>query len=928
MLMDKERRADKRRDANLNIRFTIASRSDDRTACIENISGGGMLLNSNTALQPGEVIHIHSAVGTPTDALLAWGKACAAKVVFCHIRRKQDKTCYGIGVRHHTPKDTHDMTEHKRSYEALEKSEKKFRSLVESSFDWIWEVNENGEYTYTSPQVESILGYTPDEIIGKRPFDFMVPEEATRISKIFYDYTKSGMPIILLNNINLHKEGHRIVLETSGAPIIDEAGNVSGYRGVDRDITKRMQAQEDLLESERRYRRQGKVLDAINRVFREALICESEKDVADTCLCVAEKLSGSKFGFIGEKNPENRFNTLSISNPGWDACKIPDSEAVRLIQDMEIRGIHLSTIREGKSRIVNDPASHSDRVGTPEGHPPVSSFLGVPLKRAGETIGMIGLANKESGYELADQKAIEDLSVAFVEALMRKRVEKGLQQSEERFRTVADFTYDWEDWMGPDGKYLYVSPSFERITGYSRDELLKDHRFLETLIHPDDQKKVERHLLDHVSTHGVASLDFRIINRNGETRWISHLCQAVHSRAGKWLGRRASNRDITEQKKIEAQLRQAQKMESISTLAGGIAHEFNNALTAVVGNLELLQMNLPDHENVKKIGHVTQRSIYRLSNLTNLLIGFARQGKYQPESVNLSEFVKSLIPMLIHDIDPAISLETDLSSNIPTIQFDIAQLQMLMSAILKNASEATKGQGHIRITTRNEEIDASVAANHPGLKPGGYVVLTVEDHGKGMDEKTKSRIFDPFFTTNFQGRGLGMAAVYGITKNHGGYIYIESEPGQGTVVRILLPPVETEIEEAKADKAEINRGDATILVIEDEEALLNMIRSMLEMKGCRVLGAKTGEEALDMAQAFSGDIDLAFFDMNLPDMDGAKLYPMIKEVRPNLKVIVCTGYSLNGPAREILNAGAQGFIQKPFSLNTLTTKVKEVLEGQ
>ena len=162
------------------------------------------------------------------------------------------------------------------------------------------------------------------------------------------------------------------------------------------------------------------------------------------------------------------------------------------------------------------------------------------------------------------------------------------------FRTVADFTYDWEDWTGPDGKYIYVSPSFERITGYSRDKLLKDRRFLETLIHPDDQKKAEGHLLDHVSTHEVMLLDFRIINRNGDIRWISHLCQMVHSRAGKWLGRRASNRDITEQKEIEEQLRQAHKMETSGTLAGGIAHEFNNAFAAVTGNLELLQMNLPD----------------------------------------------------------------------------------------------------------------------------------------------------------------------------------------------------------------------------------------------------------------------------------------------------------------------------------------------
>ena len=205
----------------------------------------------------------------------------------------------------------------------------------------------------------------------------------------------------------------------SWQPIYDAKGIYKGIRSSIRDITERKQKEEQIL-------RQSAVLNGINQVFHEALTCESDVDVARTCLAVAEKLTNSKFGFIGEPNKAGLFDTIAISNPGWNACKMPDSEATRLIKNMEIRGIWSRVLKDEQSHIVNDPLSHPDRVGTPKGHPPITCFLGVPLKEGGRTIGMIGLANKESGYELYDQEAIESLSVAFVQALMRKRAEKGL----------------------------------------------------------------------------------------------------------------------------------------------------------------------------------------------------------------------------------------------------------------------------------------------------------------------------------------------------------------------------------------------------------------------------------------------------------------------------------------------------------------------
>jgi len=252
---------------------------------------------------------------------------------------------------------------------------------------------------------------------------------------------------------------------------------------------------------------------------------------------------------------------------------------------------------------------------------------------------------------------------------------------------------------------------------------------------------------------------------------------------------------------------------------------------------------------------------------------------------------------------------------------------MVLSAILVNASEAIESKGHIRISTKKEEIDEDSIKYHPELKPGPQVCLTVEDNGRGMDKETRDRIFEPFFTTKFEGRGLGMASAFGIVRNHDGSISVYSEIGKGTVVRIYLPLLETRVEKPKIPKAEPQKGTGTILVIEDEEIVLDVSKALLEKLGYHVLTAETGQEAIEITKTFDDHIDLAILDMVLPDMGGKAVYALLKAVRPKLKVIVCTGYSIDGPAQEILDAGAEAFIQKPFSITEMSNKLKEVLEA-
>ena len=379
---------------------------------------------------------------------------------------------------------------------------------------------------------------------------------------------------------------------------------------------------------------------------------------------------------------------------------------------------------------------------------------------------------------------------------------------------------------------------------------------------------------------------------------------------------------------MEARLRQAQKMEAIGVLAGGIAHQFNNDLSTITGYTDLLEMDFSGDEKVVNYTKKMKASASHMTQLTTQLLAYARGGKYQAKTVSLGNFVRTTLPLIRYTINPAIHVETDLPHNIFNVKADLTQMQMVLSAVLINASEAMDGKGCIRIACRNIMITDETVKDFPGLKPGNYVNLMITDDGKGMDKETKKRIFEPFFTTNFQGRGLGMAAVYGIVKNHAGWILVDSEPGRGTIIKIYLPATRAQMQEPKKPKAERIKGAGTILVIEDEEMVLIVCRAMLERLGYRVLEAQTGQEAINIVKTFDGDIDLAMLDILLPDISGNAVYPLLMKTRPDLKVIVTSGYSIDGPAEEIIDAGAQDFLQKPFMLAALSEKLKKVLEGE
>jgi two-component system cell cycle sensor histidine kinase/response regulator CckA len=384
------------------------------------------------------------------------------------------------------------------------------------------------------------------------------------------------------------------------------------------------------------------------------------------------------------------------------------------------------------------------------------------------------------------------------------------------------------------------------------------------------------------------------------------------------------SRDITERKSLKAQLFQAQKMEAIGTLAGGIAHDFNNILAVIQGNAQLMSMDLdttkPHYELVKEI----EGRVKVASNLTQQLLGFARGGKYEVKSFNLNDVVRES-SIAFGRTKKEIAIQRKLREDLPPIEADIGQIEQVLMNLYVNAAHAMPDGGELHLETHTI-TDEDIQGKPFRIEPGSYVLLSVTDGGIGMDKETQKRIFDPFFTTREMGRGtgLGLASVYGIVKAHKGYIEVEPEKGCGTTFKIYLPVSKKETEKHVKLAEGIIKGTGTILLVDDEESVLKVGVRTLNMLGYTVLEARDGHEAVGIYKTDKHRIDLVILDMIMPDMGGGKVYDLLRAIKPEVKVLLCSGYSIDSQATEILELGCNGFIQKPFDMEVLSHKIRDL----
>ncbi len=389
-------------------------------------------------------------------------------------------------------------------------------------------------------------------------------------------------------------------------------------------------------------------------------------------------------------------------------------------------------------------------------------------------------------------------------------------------------------------------------------------------------------------------------------------------------------RDVTKERQLEHQLLQAQKMESVGTLAGGIAHDFNNLLAGVLGYASLIKTKIPKELQIYNYADTIERSATRAAELTSQLLAFARGGKYEAKVINLNNIISETLKIIGRTFEKSIEIETVLFETLPTIEADAGQIQQVLMNLCVNARDAMPDGGKLIIESGVVVLTDDYVKMHLGAHAGPHVVLSVTDTGIGMDRNTLKRIFEPFFTTKPEGKGtgLGLAMVYGVVKNHGGYVCAYSEPGEGSTFKVYLP-VNGKQEVNELTRYEIpERGSELILVVDDEESVRALARDMLESYGYRVLLAENGAKAIEIVKGKNGSIDLVILDMIMPKMAGRETFLKLKELNPRIRVLLSTGYSQNGKAKEIMDCGVMGFLQKPYQVSALLSKVRSVLDAR
>jgi two-component system cell cycle sensor histidine kinase/response regulator CckA len=499
------------------------------------------------------------------------------------------------------------------------------------------------------------------------------------------------------------------------------------------------------------------------------------------------------------------------------------------------------------------------------------------------------------------------------------------KQEEEVYRSLIRSSADAIVIYDLNLQATYTSPMFKQIFGWNTNEL-HDER---SPFIPDSEKKACMDAIQEVIDKGIPCQGFesRRATRDGRLIDVSISASRYDDHAGQPAGLLMILRDVSERKRLEVQLQHIERMEAIGTLAGGIAHDFNNLLMAIQGSVSLLRYGLePSHPQYKSFLNI-EKQIERGSRLTSQLLGYARKGKYQVRPIDIREVLRESAETL-RRTRKDLSIYFNLNPDLRPINADVHQMEQVFMNLLINAADAMSEGGNLYLSAQNVHSDI-MADKAYAPKPGAYVLLEIADTGVGMDQKTLKRIFEPFFTTKGMGRGtgLGLASVYGIVKGHGGYIDVDSQLGHGTTFRIYLPATHRPVAKTTAQQQQAATGSGTILLVDDEVLVLEVGTGMLKALGYTVLTADSGRSAIQIFEAYKEQIDLVLLDMVMPEMSGSVTFDKIREIDPQIPVLLISGYSIDGKASEIMERGCNGFIQKPYNIEKLSKKISDILKN-
>ena len=759
----------------------------------------------------------------------------------------------------------------KRVEESLQEDELRLRKLTEVAFDGI-AVTEKGKFIDANDQFLNLFGYSRSELIGM-PVTNLISVDARHdaLEKIRSGYDKP------YESLCVRKDGSIFPVEVCGKNYVmdDRERRVTALK----DICERKKAQRD------RKRAEEEIMKNLS------LLNSTIESTADGILVVDREGKIVRF---------NRKFLLMWKIPGSIVESRDDDRALSFVLDQ-----------------LKDPERFLARVKELYGRPYEKSFDVIEFKD-GRYFERYSQPQEIEGKILGRVWSFRDVTD-------RKKAEEALSASEEKYRLLFENASD-AIFVAQDEMIKFPNPQLSLLLGYSYEELTSAP-FI-SFIHPEDgDLVVERHRKRLQGYDVPSTYSFRAITKSGEIKWVE-----VNKVVITWEGRPATLsflRDISGQKKMEAELLQAQKMEAIGQLAGGVAHDFNNLLTAIIGYGHLLKSEACKDDRTSAYVVQILSAAERAAVLTNDLLTFSRKQVISLQPLNLNNIIKNIGSLLLRVIGEDIELSTVLTDTDLNVMADGTQVDQILMNLVTNARDAMPEGGRLFIRTNRVEMDGEYIKAHGYGKPGPYAILSVEDIGVGIDEKIRQRIFEPFFTTKEVGKGtgLGLSMVYGIIKQHDGYIDVYSETGRGTTFKIFLPLIQSAVQESKpGDLIRVKGGSETILIGEDDPQVRDLLRAVLSAAGYQILEAIDGNDAIQVFHKNRDNIHLVILDVIMPKKDGKEACAEMKRVKSDTKVIFVSGYSLDVMQKKgILEAGVN-FISKPILPNELLLKVRDVLD--
>ena len=763
-----------------------------------------------------------------------------------------------------------DLTERERAEEALTASHQLIEGVINAIPAGVFWKDKNLVYLGCNTAFARDAGFAdPKDVIGRDDYALVWREQADLYRNDDRQVIERGRSRVLVEEPHTTPEGNTITVLTSKTPLRNSKGEISGVIGTYMDLSELKQAEQALRASEVRYR----------RLFESAtdgiLILEARTGtIVDVNPFLVELLGSSRETLLGRKVWElESFKGLVVNEA--DFAKLQQKGHIRH-EDMALQG--------------------SD----------------------GRRIDVECVSN---AY-LVDQDQVIQCNIRDITE--RKRA----QESHARLATAVEQSAETVVITDADGAILYANPAFEKSSGYTCEEAVgQNPRILKS---SKQDAEFYRQMWTALS-HGEVWAGHLINKRKDGTLFEEDATiSPVHDAAGKIVNYVAVKRDVTKEMQLAGQLSQAQKMEAVGRLAGGVAHDFNNLLGVITGYGEIVHRRLAGEDPLRGKVEEILKAAERAGGLTRQLLAFSRKQILQPRILDLNAVVSDTETMLRRLIGEDVELATRLAPDLGSVRADPGQIQQVLMNLAVNARDAMPEGGQIIIETRNANLDASYAATHPPTEAGSYVMLAVSDTGSGMDAATQARIFEPFFSTKEVGKGtgLGLSTVYGIVKQSEGYVWVHSEVGVGATFEIYLPRVDEAAPVVRRESPRpLQRGVETVLLVEDEASLRDLLRETLEASGYCVLVARDGAEALQIAEAHAGPIPIMVSDVIMPGMTGPKVVELVTQVRPQLRVLYVSGYSDESVVRQGMVGPGRAFLSKPFGAEVFLRKVRETLDA-